>query len=76
MHTLKVKDQSGLPVKGWSFGATKAVNLTSGQKPRHVRGWSLHSPDGQERFCEGNWEQFVPFANLIISNYGCTVNLS
>ena len=76
MNTLKVKDENGQPVKGWSFGTFKGVNLTSGQKPRQIRGWQLNSPDGVERLCEGNWQQFVPFAQLIISNYGYTSTLS
>jgi len=76
MKSINVKDQFGLPSKGWKFGTTKAVNLTLGQKPRKVVGWTLISPDGCERFSEGNWQQFVPYAQLIISNYGCTSNLS
>jgi hypothetical protein len=76
MKKLKVRDSNGQPVKGWAFGYGKAVHLVSGQKPRNVVGWTLKSPDGVERFSEGNWQQFVPFANRVIENYGCTSELN
>lgn len=77
MKTLhNVKDSNGFKSTGWQFGTQKAVQLVSGLKPRHVTGWVLRSPDGVERFSEGNWQQFVPFAQLIISNYGCTSTIS
>ena len=72
MKSLKVKDTSGQQVKGWQFGTFKGVQVGVGlQKPRHITGWSIIAPDGYERFCEGNYQQFVPFANTILSNYGC-----
>lgn len=75
MKTLKVKDKNGQPVKGWSFGTVKAIQLGVG-KPRKMVGWQLNSPDGCERFCEGNWQQFVPFVQLVIGNYGFTSTIS
>lgn len=40
------------------------------QKPKKERGWELIDCDGLSRVCEGNWNDFVPFANLILENYG------
>jgi hypothetical protein len=76
MTTLRVKAQSGNHVPGWTFGTFAAVQLISGHKPRKIVGWQITSPDGCERFSEGNWQQFVPFAQLVISNYGYTTNIS
>jgi hypothetical protein len=77
MTTLKVKDSQGLAVKGWAFRTFKAIQVgNSLEKPRNIRGWELISHDGYVRCCEGNWQQFVPFAQLIISNYGFTSTLS
>jgi hypothetical protein len=78
MTTLSVKDEQGQPVKGWSFGAFRNVtNCGLFPRPaRRISGWQLNSPDGVERFSEGNWQQFVPFALRIIGNYGCSTHLS
>ena len=76
MKTLPVKTNDGQPMKGWSFGTFKAVQLRNGFKPRQCAGWQLNSPDGCQRFSEGNWQQFVPFANLVLDNYGCKTRIS
>lgn len=76
MKTLRVLTISGMPQPGWQFGTAKALNITLGRKPRRVSGWTLISPDGCERFNEGNWQQFAPFANLVLDNYGCRKTLS
>lgn len=76
MKSLKVKDSNGQHVTGWTFGTFKAVQVGTGIGPRKIQGWQINSPDGVERFSEGNWQQFVPFAQLVISNYGCTSTLS
>lgn len=68
--------RNGSLVSGWQFGHTKAVNLTLGKRPRKVSGWTLISEDGCERFCEGNYQQFIPFANVILENYGIQTRLS
>jgi len=75
MKTLRVIDTNGQSVKGWRFGTFKATQVGVG-KPRNITGWAIVSPDGCERSCEGNYQQFVPFANMILSNYGCQPNVS
>lgn len=75
MKRLPVKDSNGQVQEGWSFGTFKATQVGVGA-PRKIQGWQLRSPDGVVRSSEGNWQQFVPFAQLIISNYGCTANIS
>ena len=81
MKNFTCKDEQGLLSRGWAFGTFKAtqVGVYLGgmrQKPRQIAGWQLRSPDGCLRYCEGNWQQFVPFAQQVIQNYGCTSNLS
>lgn len=76
MKTLPVKDSNQQPVKGWTFGTFKACQVRTGHKPRQIVGWQLDSPDGVQRFSEGNWQQFVPFVQLVVSNYGCTTEIS
>lgn len=78
MKTLPVKTVDGQPVKGWSFGTFRNVWNCGGNvgRPRKISGWTLRDPDGVERNCEGNWQQFVPFARQIIENYGFTTNIS
>ena len=74
-----VKDANGQPQKGWSFGTFKDAWNCGGNiqgKGRRISGWQLRSPDGVLRLNEGNWQQFVPFARLVIANYGCTSTLS
>lgn len=71
MTTIKLKDSNGQTVKGWSFHTYKATVVGDG-KPRKTRGWQLNSADGVQRCREGNWEQFVPFARMVIQNYGYT----
>jgi hypothetical protein len=73
MSTLKVKDSLGLPVKGWRFQRTW---FTGDKATSKVWGWLLIAPDGYRRFNPGNWQQFVPFARLVISNHGYTTTLS
>lgn len=75
MKALKVQ-YNGKGQAGWKAGPTKAINVTVGQKPRKVTGWTIISPDGCERFCEGNYQQFVPFANMVLANYGVTTRIS
>jgi len=60
----------------WAFEPVAAVNLTLGKKPRKVRGWQLTTADGCERFCEGSWIDFVPFARAIADNYNANIPLS
>ena len=82
MKRLSVTDEYNHPIKGWSFGAFKnhtQVGVCEGGKrlkPRNISGWQLNSPDGTERFNEGNYQQFVPFVQLIVSNYGWKTNIS
>lgn len=77
MKSFKVYDSYGFLVKGWSFGTFKGINIGNHlDKPRQIVGWQLNSPDGIERFSEGNWQQFVPFVHLVVGNYGCKTNLS
>lgn len=76
MKTLRVKTNDGQTQAGWLFGTFKGVNLVSGKKPRQITGWQITSPDGVERFSEGNYQQFVPFANLVLDNYGCRPSVS
>ena len=78
MASLNVRDSNGQFQKGWSFKTFKNIYNCGGNlpAPRRISGWSLTSPDGVERSCEGNWQQFVPFVQLIVSNYGCTSNIS
>jgi hypothetical protein len=76
MTKLNVKDQSGQHQKGWVFCyVSDACWIKDGER-RKVNGWQLYAPDGCLRFCEGNWLAFVPFVRLIVSNYGCTVDIS
>ena len=74
MKRLNVVDALG-PVAGWSFGYQKALHIGVG-KPRMIAGWVIRSPDGVERFSEGNWQQFVPFAIRVVENYGAKTTLS
>jgi hypothetical protein len=77
MTSFKVKDSQGLPQRGWGFETEKGFQVgIPGRKARKISGWVIKSPDGTRRFSEGNWQQFVPFAQQIISNYGCTSTLS
>lgn len=82
MNTIKVKDEYGRHVKGWTFRHVRAVTQIGvykngvQQSPRLITGWELIAPGEKPRFCEGNWQQFVPFARLIIENHGYTTNLS
>lgn len=77
MSILSIKDSNGYPVRGWTFGTFKAIQVGVGiRKSRKIFGWIIRSDDGQERYCEGNWQQFVPFARQIVSNYGFTTNLT
>lgn len=78
MKTLRVLDENNNAVRGWYFGTFKNLLNCGGNtdKPRRMSGWSIVSPDGQERFIEGNWQQFVPFATRIINNYGCKTLIS
>jgi hypothetical protein len=81
MKALPVKKNDGQFQKGWQFGTFKATQIgvfLGGrlQKPRHISGWQIQSPDGCKRFSEGNWQQFVPFANLILDNYGIATRIS
>jgi hypothetical protein len=81
MKPLRVKTTAGLPVPGWKFGTFKAVHVgvyAGGklQKPRKISGWQIVSPDGCARSVEGNYQQFIPFANLVLSNYGCAQTVS
>lgn len=73
MKTLKVYRDNGTPrgeyVPGWQCGTFKATQVGVG-KPRKISGWCIKSPDGCERYSEGNWQQFVPYANLVLENYG------
>lgn len=74
MKTLSVKDSNKQNIKGWSFGTFNGVwNAGCGRK---ISGWLLVSPDGYKRFCEGNWNQFVPFVQQIINNHGLEANIS
>lgn len=78
MKTLPVKDSNGQPVKGWSFGTFRNVFAAGGNepRPRKINGWMLQDPDGHVRHCEGNWQNFVPFVQTIVGNYGFTCNIS
>lgn len=71
MNEIKVIDNDGKPVQGWRYGTFFGTHLVTGKNPRKIWGWSLVSPDGIERFSEGSFEKFVPFANLVLENYGC-----
>lgn len=75
MNTIKIKDSQGQPVKGWTFGTFSGVQVGVG-KARQIKGWVLRAPDGYERYSEGNWQQFVPFAQLVFSNHGFSSTLS
>jgi len=75
MKTLRVKDNMGQPQPGWQFGTFKATQVGVG-KPRQISGWQIQSPDGCVRSWEGNWQQFVPFANMVLANYGCQQTVS
>lgn len=76
MKSLRVKDNAGQSQAGWQFGTFTGTQVGTSIKPRRITGWQITSPDGCERFCEGNYQQFVPFANTILSNYGCQPNVS
>lgn len=76
MKKLNVKDSYDFPVKGWSFGTFRCTQVGLGIPTRKISGWQLNSPDGVERFSEGNWQQFIPFVHLVVENYGCKTNLS
>lgn len=76
MTTLKVTDSYGFEIKGWSFGTFKVTQVGLGIPTRKISGWQINSPDGVERFCEGNWQQFVPYAIRVVENYGYKTNLS
>jgi hypothetical protein len=75
MKTLLVKDSNGQHDKGWLFGTYKATQVGVG-RPRLSVGWALQSPDGCLRHCEGNYQQFVPFANMVLGNYGMQTRIS
>ena len=71
MSRVMVKSADGKTASRWQFGRVpKATHLLAGHKPRHVSGWVLIDPEGYERFNEGTWEQFIPFANRVLENYG------
>lgn len=91
MKALKVRDKDGWLIRGWYFGTfrdywqvgvfeaskdTNEKNLRIRETSRKISGWKIVSHDGIIRLNEGNWQQFVPFARLIVSNYGYTVNIS
>jgi hypothetical protein len=81
MKTARVRIADGTPLgcpyPGWQFGTFTAINVgVPNCKPRKISGWKLVSPDGCERCCEGNWQQFVPFANMVLENYGCIPHFS
>lgn len=78
MATINVRDSFGQHVKGWELGTFKNHIQVGNSlfKPRKISGWFIRSNDGYTRYNEGNWQQFVPFARLVISNYGFTTNLS
>lgn len=75
MKTLRVKTNDGQTQTGWAFDTFTALQIGV-EKPRRISGWMLVSPDGVARFCEGNWQKFVPFANLVLGNYDCQPNVS
>jgi hypothetical protein len=78
MKPISVEYQ-GKPDPGWAIGTFKDVWNVGGNLPRagrRISGWQLRSPDGVIRMREGNWEQFVPFANEVLSNYGCSTRIS
>ena len=77
MKYLFVKYQ-GKPDPGWAFGRFENLWNCGGNLPkdRRISGWQLQSSDGVIRMREGNWEQFVPFANEVLSNYGCETRIS
>jgi hypothetical protein len=77
MKPISVEYQ-GKPDPGWAIGTFKDAWNVGGNLPkdRRISGWQLRSPDGVIRMREGNWEQFVPFANEVLSNYGCSTRIS
>lgn len=62
--------------KKFKWGFWWVNNAVSTVKPGRISGWILQTHDGYNRFCEGNWRDFVPFVHQIASNYGCTSKLS
>lgn len=78
---IRAKDNDGKAVFGWKFRHDEwtVVGLYKNgvkQKPKREKGWVLTDCDGLERYCEGNWQDFVPFANQILENYGMQTRIS
>ncbi len=71
----RLQDKEGNVYK-WTFWYMSAINLTLGRKPRIVHGWAFTDHEGYERFCEGNWIDFVPYFRMIADNYGLVTTLS
>ena len=90
MKNIRTYYSDGNHAPGWTFRREKCIGLFAhGNDKTHVRepgrqyrwlremsGWTLTAPDGTERFCEGNWEQFVTFANMVLDNHGLKPVLS
>ncbi len=74
--SIKVKDARGQAVTGWSVLRIKNAVCVGHRRARMASGWALCEPDGYERFCEGNWEVFVAYAQSVFSNYGLTAQIS
>lgn len=68
-----VEDSEGQKRKWGFWHEPHAVSTT---KAGRVPGWVLQTHDGYNRFCEGNWRDFVPFVHEIAHNYGCKCKLS
>ena len=67
---------TGAYASGWTFNHTQAWCVGAGPLSGRVEGWSLHSPDGVERFCKGDWARFVPFARTVFENHGLRALIS
>jgi len=82
MKPIRVYDNEGKASSGWKFGTAEWTSVGCydergfAKKPRKERGWVLVDCDGLERYCEGNYQDFIPFANMILENYGMKTRIS
>lgn len=72
---IRLTDETGNIYK-WTVRHLVATNLTLGQKPKKIAGWSFTDHEGYERFAEGNWMDLVAKFRLVAENYGLTSNIS
>ena len=79
---IRVYDNEGRVSSGWKFRADEWTSVGCydergfKKKPKRERGWVLTDCDGLERYCAGNYQDFIPFANMVLENYGMATRIS